>query len=402
MNRIALWSLLVAVVAAPASPAQDNVSAEKITFKKTKLDDKFRAEGVAVGDFNHDGKMDIATGEGYYAGPDWKLQPIREQVREFQGESGYSKCFQAWADDFNGDGWSDLLVVEFPGTPTVWLENPKGAARPWTRHVALEVTNNESPEYLDVDGDGDRELLAGTSDDVKAGDGPEKYVAIARPSAEPDALWNIDRVSEKNVDMAKRFYHGIGRGDVNGDGRNDIVTPNGWWEGPAPAGTASPGDDPAWKFHPAKLGGPCAQMHVFDIDGDGDADVLSSAAHQLGIWWHEQTPDGFTTHEIDKTFSQTHALCLVDLNGDGLQDFITGKRFWAHGPKGDVNPGDPAVLYWFELTRKDGKPTWIPHKIDDDSGVGTQFTVADVSGDGLVDIAIANKKGVFYFEQVRK
>ena len=143
-------------------------------------------------------------------------------------------------------------------------------------------------------------------------------------------------------------------------------------------------------------------MHVFDFDGDGDADVLSSAAHKLGMWWHEQTKEGWQTHEISKDFSQTHALVHVDLNGDNLPDFVTGKRYWAHGPNGDVNPGDPAVLYWFELSRKDGKPVWTPHKIDDDSGVGTQFQVTDVTGDGKLDIAIANKKGVFLFEQVKE
>jgi hypothetical protein len=368
-------------------------AAAEIKFKKTVLDTKFRAEGVAVGDFNKDGKLDVATGEGYYAAPDWKLVPIREQVREFKGDGGYSKCFQAWADDFNGDGWTDLLVVEFPGTPTVWLENPKGVERPWPSHVAIAVTNNESPEYLDVDGDGKRELLCGTSDDPKASDGPEKYVAIARPDADPTAPWKVTRVSAKNVDMARKFYHGIGIGDIDGDKRTDIVTPGGWWKGPE-----SPADG-EWKFNAAKLGEPCAQMYVYDFDGDGDADVLSTAAHKLGMWWHEQTKDGWQQHEISTLFSQTHALLFMDLNGDKLPDFITGKRFWAHGSKGDVDPGAPAVLYWFELAIKDGKPSWTPHKIDDDSGVGTQFQMTDVNGDGKVDIAIANKKGVFLFEQ---
>lgn len=390
MQRIALALSLTFSLALSAS------AAEPFTFKKTKLDEKFRGEGVAVGDFNHDGNLDLATGEGYYAAPDWKFQPIREQAREFDPLK-YSECFQAWARDFNNDGWDDLLVVEFPGRPTVWLENPKGVERPWTRRVAVEVTNNESPEFIDVDGDGFSDLLLGTSADPKNSDGPEKYMAIARPDADPKKPWKLQTVSEKNVDMARKFYHGIGAGDLNGDGLLDIVTPNGWWQQPRLGDRR-----PTWAFTPAKLGEPCAQMHVFDFDGDGDADVLSSAAHKLGMWWHEQTKEGWQTHEISKDFSQTHALVHVDLNGDNLPDFVTGKRYWAHGPNGDVNPGDPAVLYWFELSRKDGKPVWTPHKIDDDSGVGTQFQVTDVTGDGKLDIAIANKKGVFLFEQVRE
>ncbi|MGC3969219.1 MAG: VCBS repeat-containing protein [Pirellulales bacterium] len=374
-----------------------SASADEITFKKTHIDPKFRAEGVAVGDFNHDGKLDIANGEALYAAPDWKMQPIREQARDFDPLK-YSQCFQAWSEDFNADGWDDLMVVEFPGQATVWLENPKGAARPWARYVIADVTNNESPEYLDLDGDKKRELLLGTAPEPKEADGPNKYVAIGRPASDPQSKWSLTAVSEKGVDMARKFYHGIGRGDVNGDGRADIVTPSGWWEAPAAQNENTP-----WTFHAVALGGPAAQMYVYDFDGDGDADILSSTAHQIGIWWHEQTEPGkFATHEIDKTFSQTHAMCFVDMNGDGLMDFVTGKRYSAHGPKGDINPGDPAVLYWFELTRQGGKPMWKAHQIDDDSGVGTQFEVRDISGDGFLDIAVSNKKGTFYFEQMRK
>src|SRR5439155_26816863 len=137
----------------------------------------------------------------------------------------------------------------------------------------------------------------------------------------------------------------------------------------------------------AKLGEDCAQMYVFDFDGDGDNDVLSSSAHGIGVWWHEQLPgEKWETHLIWSGFSQSHALCLADINGDGLPDFVTGKRWWAHGPKGDINPGDPAVMYWFELRRVNGTAEWIGREFDHDSGVGTQFEVADVNGDGLLDV----------------
>jgi hypothetical protein len=175
------------------------------------------------------------------------------------------------------------------------------------------------------------------------------------------------------------------------------VVPQGWWEAPD---DVAPG---SWKFHAAPLGDNCAQMHFYDFDGDGDGDVLSSAAHQVGMWWHEQLEGGqWKTHEIDKSFSQTHALCLADINGDGLADFVTGKRWWAHGPTGDIDPDKPAVLFWFELKREGGRPVWTPHQIDHDSGVGTQFEVADVNGDGLLDVATSNKKGTYYFQQVRE
>jgi hypothetical protein len=172
-------------------------------------------------------------------------------------------------------------------------------------------------------------------------------------------------------------------------------------EGPGKSG--APSADGSWTFHNVSFGPACAQMYAYDFDGDGDNDVLSSSAHAIGIWWHEQLGDEkWQTHEIDNSFSQTHSLCLADINDDGLLDFVTGKRWWAHGPKGDVGADQPAVMCWFELQRENGKPVWTRHQFDHDSGVGTQFEVADVNGDKLLDVVTSNKKGVYYFEQVRE
>jgi hypothetical protein len=370
-------------------------SSSKITFKRAVLDTVFRAEGVAVGDFNHDGKRDIAAGTVWYQAPDWKMHVTGDKAPEYDPLS-YSHAFQTFADDLNGDGWTDLIVVDWPGAMTWWLENPKKDGTIWTQHVLTPVTNNESPQMLDVDGDGKLDLLAPFSPDPMKFDGPERRMGFMTRGSDPAQPWIIHPVSVTEAPGTKRYSHGLGLGDINRDGRKDIVVTQGWWEAPA---SSSGGE---WTWHAAPLGEDCAQMHVFDFDGDGDNDVLSTAAHRVGMWWHEQLPGGkWQTHEIDKSFTQTHALCLADMNGDGLPDFITGKRYWAHGPKGDVNPGDPAVLYWFELKRESSQPSWIPHEIDRDSGVGTQFEVADVNGDGLLDVVTSNKKGVYYFQQVR-
>jgi hypothetical protein len=184
---------------------------------------------------------------------------------------------------------------------------------------------------------------------------------------------------------------------VNGDGRPDIICKEGFWAAPK---------DPihgSWTWVPANLGEDCAHMYAVDLNGDGLPDVLSSSAHRKGFWWWEQRKGAngpeFIKHTIDDSFSQSHSLMMADLNGDGRPDFVTGKRWWAHGPNGDVEPNATPMLYWYEYKRVNGTVEWTRHEIDNDAGIGTQFALADLNGDGRIDIAISNKRGVVVFEQ---
>jgi hypothetical protein len=391
MVRVLSLGLLLPLFAGALAVAES----PKVTFKRTQLDPKFRSEGVAVADFNKDGKMDIAAGFVWYEAPDWKMHQITEKAPEYDPK-GYSNAFCCFAEDVNGDGWSDLLVVDFPGTPTWWFENPKEPGKLWTKRTVTPVTNNESPQYLDIDGDGKRELLLGFAPDTKNSDGPDRQIGYAKPTKDPNEPWTLHAVSAKGVEGAKKYDHGIGIGDINGDGRNDILAATGWWEAPASAG------ETPWKFHAANFGGKAAQMYAYDFDGDGDNDVITSSPHAFGLWWHEQVgPNQWKQHEIDNSFSQIHGVILADMNGDKLPDIVCGKRWWAHAA-GDPGVNDPAVFFWFELKRENGRPVWTPHQFDHNSGPGTQFEVGDVNGDGLLDIISSNKKGVHYFEQVRE
>jgi len=399
MFHRALLCLLLLLTAVAAASAEEG---KNVRFKKKQLDPKFRSEGVCVADFNKDGKNDICAGFVWYEAPDWKMHQLTDKAPEYNPE-GYSNAFCCFADDINADGWADVLVVDFPGTPTWWFENPKAenlkdGGQPWTKRTITPVTNNESPQYLDVDGDGKRDLVCAFNPDAKNTDGPEKQLGFAKhPASANDANkeWSLVAVSEKNIPGGNRYTHGLGIGDMNRDGRLDMLNPDGWWEQPADK-SKSP-----WRFHSAPFG-QGAQFQIFDYDGDGDADVITTSPHAYGIWWYEQLPDGsFKKHEIDKSFSQTHATVQTDLNGDGLPDLITGKRWWAHA-KGDPGGDEAAVFFWFELRRESGRPVWIPHQFDHDSGVGTQFEVADVNGDKLPDIVASSKKGVHYFEQIRE
>jgi hypothetical protein len=375
-----------------------------ISWKKTVLDRTFRSEGVAVADVNHDGKLDILAGEGWYEAPDWTMHELAPPGNYGDGANSYSHSFACWADDVNRDGWPDLIVIDFPGEPCHWFENPGGKSGHWTRHTIWHSACNETPLYADLFGTGQRVLIMGWQPKGKEHEG---QMAWFRPGKDPTQPWEMHPISEPStpgheVPGTFRYSHGLGVGDINGDGRADVLCTGGWWEQPERDGGKP------WKFHPANLGDACADMIACDVDGDGRPDVISSSAHNYGIWWYQQRPgrlghSAFLKHDLfPRLFSQSHALHYRDINGDGLKDLVTGKRWWAHGPRGDVDPNAPAVLYWFEQKHgRDGMAHFEPHRIDDDSGIGTQFVVTDVNGDKLPDIVVANKKGVFLFEQVR-
>src|SRR5688500_9123933 len=128
------------------------------SFKKTQLSNEFFGEGANFGDFNRDGTMDIVSGPFWYAGPKFTERQAYYDGKPFNIE-GYSDNFFAWTHDFNGDEWTDILIVGFPGKEAFWYENPQGKDGPCTRHVVIPVVDNESPQFTDVSGDGVSELV---------------------------------------------------------------------------------------------------------------------------------------------------------------------------------------------------------------------------------------------------
>lgn len=160
-----------------------------------------------------------------------------------------------------------------------------------------------------------------------------------------------------------------------------------------------------WVFHAANLGEPCYHMQILDVNGDGKNDVVSASAHALGIWWHEQIKDAdgkinFKTHLLSNITAQTYVSIMADLTGDGVKEYITGKRFLAHHGR---EPGDcdAAILLYFEFNSQ--KASYFKeYVIDNDSGAGLNIVVQEMNLDKKPDLVVANKNGVFFFENALK
>lgn len=370
------WTILPAITACKA---------QKVSFRKHVITLTFVSEGVAIGDVNRDGLMDVLAGAYWYEAPNWYQHQVHADTA--LPVLGYSTTFLNFCMDVNGDGWVDLIRFDQPGGVCVWYENPAGAQTLWRGHTILPAAGIETPLFVDVDGDGRQDLIC---NDISA----RQVVWLRSPAGKGDTLWQRHIISSYPQRATHRYTHGLGWGDINKDGRYDVIITTGWWEAPSDV------REPEWTFHPADLGADCANMFALDADEDGDMDVLSSSAHGYGIWWHEQqSGGGWKIHEISRLFSQSHAMVMADVNEDGNPDLVTGKRYLAHNGQ-DPGASEPAVLYWFEY--QPGKtPRWISHKIDDNSGIGNSFVVEDINRDGLKDIIVSNKKGVYFFEQVK-
>jgi hypothetical protein len=367
-------------------------------FRMQQLNDFFYSWGATAGDINHDGVPDVIAGPFYFLGPHYTERYEFTAARSYSASNNFPEGMTYFAYDYTGDGWQDIICVN--SRPIFLYVNPKGESRRWDRYNVVPSATSEIEVFRDIDGDGKPEILFA---------GPNAVMAYAKPDpANPTAAWKVHNVSEPGLAGA----HGMGVGDINGDGRMDIVNSRGWWEQPA-----SGAGEALWKFHAAQFGNGGAEMGVYDVNGDGLNDVVTSiAAHGWGLAWFEQKRDpqgnsSFVRHDImgdfsaknagGVTFSEPHGAAFADMDGDGVPDMIVGKRLYSHLESHlDPDPYGPAVLYWYRTVRNpkaEGGAEFVPELIHNRSGVGSQFIVTDLNGDGTPDIAISCVKGTFVF-----
>ncbi len=392
MLRIPTMLLLAVLLLLQSDSRGDDFSLH--TFERKQLSGSYFSEGVAVGDLNNDGHEDIVYGPLWFAGPDFEVShEIYKPVP--QNRDRYADNFFSWTYDFNNDGWKDILTAGFPGTPAYVYENPgkQGGSEHWTKHEVFDWVSNESPQFTNLVGDERPELVC-------TRDGFFGYASI--DWEKPLSKWTFHPISEQVT--AKRFGHGLGVGDINGDGREDIIHSKGWYEQPE-----SKADSSRWLAHPVSFttayGG--AEMYAYDVDGDGDNDVITSeAAHDFGLSWYEQIQDGeertFKQHLImgdhpslnryGVLFSELHSVNLTDVDGDGLKDIVTGKTYYSHHQKSPLWDAG-AVVYWFRLVRTDDGVDWLPYQADDEAGIGRQLVTADINKDGQLDIITGGMVG---------
>lgn len=357
----------------------------------------FYAEGAGYGDFDRNGTTDVVSGPYWYEGPAFTAKHAIYTPVAFDPKS-YSDNFLEFVYDFDSDGYPDVLVVNYPGKDASVYANSKKPDVAWTRHQVFPSISIESPWLADLTGDGKPELVIAYANKL----------GWAAPNwAAPYQTWTFHAASP--VGPYPVFTHGLGVGDMDGDGRADILEMTGYWIQPE-----SLAGDPVWTKKAQSFGSEGAQMFAYDVDGDGDRDVITSLeAHGYGIAWFEQKKAAAGTTFVEHLIAtndpadagssvlifQPHAMDLADVDGDGLSDVVTGERFWAHVPAGNPDPNGPAKLYWFALERDSAGARYTPHLVDDMSGVGCQVIAHDVNDDGLVDIVSGNKKGAFVFLQ---
>jgi hypothetical protein len=382
-HRLSIGLVLVVATAVLAAPP---AKTGRIQFKIHTLI-KDLNEGCDVADINADGKLDVIAGKWWYEAPSWTQHPVRDL--EIKNDEYYDTNGDH-AMDLNGDAYPDTISASWFNAEIYWYEDPGAeglaAGKKWARHLVYKTRGEvEGTILADLDDDGIAELLI-SSWELRH----RLTIVRIRPgtNGQPPTFIPFET-------GGPGYGHGIGVGDINGDGRKDIYVPYGWYEAPVGNRFAKP-----WNFHKDyDYGHSSVPCLVEDINGDGRNDLLIGKGHDYGLYWLENTPGEngkihWIEHLIDKSFSQAHALAWADLDGDGHDELITGKRWRGH--KGtDPGADEPVCIFryvWDPDTQAFEKDVI---SYDQGVGIGMQIRIADLNQDGRLDIVVAGKTGTY-------
>jgi hypothetical protein len=349
--------------------------AQTISFEKKIIAfESFESAGIL--DVDGDGIPDLVSGSYWYKGPEFLDRSFIGQVKRY-GE--YYEDFATIPMDVNGDGRMDFITGGWFEGKLIWKENP-GKDSEWPIHLIAETGNIETIAAWDIDGDGLLEIVPNT---------PRKALAYYKMTG-PDQF--------QKFPVADLHGHGLGFGDINGDGRGDLIVSDGWLEAPKDLANGK------WIHHPVfQLRDASIPIIVTDVNQDGLADLIVGQGHDYGLFWLEQMKNGaeieFRKHEIDPFNSQYHTMKWLDLNGDGKKELITGKRYRAHNGK-DPGGKEDAGLYYFQWNESSFTKNVISYgPLGEGKGTGLYFSTGDLNGDGKTDIAVAGKDGLVVFFQ---
>jgi len=339
-------------------------------------------ESVGVFDVNNDNIPDIVSGAFWYEGPDfWK----RNYIGPVKRVGEYWDDFSTIPLDINGDGRLDFVTGGWFGKTLTWRENP-GNNKEWPEHLVAETGNIETTRSWDIDGDGTAEIVPNTPND------PLIVYRLVKDSQGKGA-----GKFESYTITDRKSGHGLGFGDINGDGRSDLIISTGWLEAPVNRFSDK------WTFHEEfMLGTTSVPVIVADVNKDGLNDLIVGQGHSYGLDWYEQKKDKnakttWIKHAIDPFNSQYHTMAWVDLDGDGKEELITGKRYRAHNGN-DPGENDPLGIYYFKWNGEAFTKQVISYgEFGEGKGLGLYFDMADLTGSGRKDIIVAGKDGLYVF-----
>jgi len=363
-------------------------------FRRHVIDAGATNSACAAVDVNRDGKLDIISGGAWYEAPSWK----RHFVRNVQVIRGRFDDYSNLPLDVNADGWLDLVSVNYRSQSIYWAEHPGKSLGEWKTHPIDQPGASETGRLVDIDGDGRLDLLP---NGVKFAAWYELLPAPVDGDSAPRTGKSQPAWVRHDLPAALAG-HGIGTGDINGDGRLDVIGPRGWLEAPEDRRKER------WHWHPEfDLGrGASIPILAWDVDSDGDCDLVWGRGHGIGLYWLElrTAAEGKRTwrqHAIDTSWSQPHALLRADLDGDGVPEAVAGKRYMGHDGK-DRGEYDPLVIYRYQFEPE--THSWRRALVHWDRGVGFGLDpkAVDIDQDGDLDLLCPGRSGLYLLENLRK